>query len=249
MNTTTAETLLRCHRAGRPSNSRMEKAVRLAGSDPAMRRKLDEQFEFDRRVVEKIQSFSPPENFQQKLDALSANSRRRMLSKIINPAVLSAVMGTLLLVGMAAFFVLDRMERFPGRDAVERIVASAEKMSGAELEAVSSTVGQIGDWLYMRGYEGYQAVPELAAVPVPGARVFQVDNTAVAQLAIEENGMLIYEFPAAELGVRLPDGAWQILQADAWVAAVRQHGAHVVILAFRGNKDQMRAFLAQHPRK
>jgi gliding motility-associated-like protein len=92
------------------------------------------------------------------------------------------------------FLVKERMEKFPGRESVEGLLGTAAKMTGAELEQVNTTTNQLGDWLYMRGYEGYEMPPELASLPVVASRVFRYDGRTVAQAAIDKHESLLYEF-------------------------------------------------------
>jgi hypothetical protein len=123
-------------------------------------------------------------------------------------------------------------------------------MSGAEFERVSTTPEQLGDWLYMRQYEGYESLPELAGLPVVGSRVFYYDSRRVAQAAIDQHELLLYEFHASEFGVQLPgDSDWLLLTKDEWVGALRQRSDHCFLLAFRGSKSDMQEFLKSLPKK
>ena len=44
-----------------------EKAVRVAEGDPALRKRLSDQMEFDEQIVDVIHFIKPPENLRQKL--------------------------------------------------------------------------------------------------------------------------------------------------------------------------------------
>jgi len=257
VNTETAETLLRCYRPGKRADSKMEKAVRFAEEDPELKKVLGAQIEFDEQMIDVIHFIKPPENLRQKLSDLSVAPRAektRLRKQVINPAVLTALLGVMLILGIVVFLVIERMEKFPGREAVENILASASKMTGTELESVTSTTGQIGDWFYMRGYEGFEAPPELAALPVLGSRVFRIDGRTVSQIAIgnaEAMRCLIFQFHASEFGVLLPpEEGWRVLTQDQWVGAIRQHGDHCFLIAFRGDKAEMQDFLKTlHPKQ
>jgi hypothetical protein len=256
VNAETAQTLLRCYRPGKPAEARMEKAVRLAQEDPELKKTLGEQIEFDKQIIDVIHFIKPPENLRQKLSDLSVKPRaeKTLLRKqVINPAVLTALLGVVVILGIVVFFVMDRMEKFQGREAIENMLAAASKMSGTELEEVTSTTGQLGDWFYMRGYDGFEAPAELAALPVVGSRVFRVDGQTVAQIAVgNADGLrcLIFQFHASEFGVQLPgDNDWKVLTRDEWVGAVRQHGDHCFLIAFRGGKAEMQEFLKSLPQK
>jgi hypothetical protein len=248
----TAETLLRCYRTGKKIDSKMERAVRLAEEDPELKQKLSAQMEFDEQIIEAIHFIKPPENLRQKLTDLSAKPREektRLRKQMINPAVLTALLGLVVIVGIIVFFVMERMEKFPGREAVENMLASSSKLSGTEFEQISSTTGQLGDWFYMRGYDGFEAPSDIAPLPVIGSRVFRIDGRTVAQFAVgntQENSMrcLIFQFHASEFGVQMPaENQWKILSQEAWVGAISQRGDHCFLIAFRGTKADMEDFL------
>ena len=255
MNTNEAGLLILCHRAGREPEGRVQKAVRLAEGDAGLEKVLREQLEFDAQIVEAIHCVVPPEDLREKLGALNEASgagRRTLRSQIGTPAMLAAVAGVLLLLGVIVFLVMESMANFDGREAVEQMLDATAKMNGTEFETVTTTTAQLGDWLYMRGYEGYEAPPELAAVPVIGARVFRQDGKPVAQLrlVLKKHDAAVFQFHAADFGVQLPaDGDWKVFEYDGWAAAVRQHGGHCCTIAFRGSAADMRTFLQSFPKK
>ena len=253
MKTTEAELLLHCHRAGRVPEGRVQKAVRTAEGDAALGKKMRDQMEFDSQIVEAIHSVVPPEDLREKLGALNEASgagKRGLRTHLSSPAMLAALAGVLLFVGVIVFFVMESMTDFTGREAVQHMLDATTKMNGTEFEAVTTTTAQLGDWFYMRGYEGYEVPPELAALPVIGSRVFRQDGKPVAQFVVEKHDSVVFEFHAADFGVELPaDGGWQVLEQGGWAAAVRQHGDHCFMIAFRGVEAEMRTFLKTLPKK
>lgn len=255
MNAHDAETLLCCHRGGKPPDARMQKALRWAEGEPDAKRKLAEQMEFDEQVVEAIHSINPPDDLKKKLGAVCARPRLEaagIRKQIIDPAVLSALVGGVVILGIIAFLFYEKMERFTGRDSVEQMLAGTEKMSQVDFEPVTSTTDQLGDWLYMRGYDGYEVPPEIAALQVVGSRVYHLDGKPIAQLEVSRNDMpaLVYEFHATDFGVQLPpSGAWKVITQNEWVAAIRQHQDHCFMIAFRGGESEMRDFLKSPPKK
>jgi len=253
-----AETLLRCYRTGKKINSKMEKAVRVAEEDAELKKVLAAQMEFDQQLIDVIHFIKPPDNLRQKLSDLSLKPRTektRLRKQVINPAVLTALLGVVVILGIVVFFVMERMEKFPGRDAVESMLSGSGKLNGTEFEQVSTTTGQLGDWFYMRGYDGFEAPSDLGALPVIGSRVFRIDGRTVAQFAIgdtQESGMrcLVFEFHASEFGVQLPEEErWKIISEDTWVGAIRQRGDHCFLVARRGTKAEMEEFLKTLPSK
>lgn len=248
MNADDAADLLPLHRPGRPDDSRLQKAVRLAEEDADLAPRLANQRDFDQRMTGVIQSIVPPENLREKLREAGARCetpKPKLRSQAFNPAVLTAILGVLLILGFIAWTVMERMEKFEGREAAERMLTATSKMTDIELDSVASATGAMGDWFYMHGFEGYYVPPELAALPVIGSRVFRVDGHAIAQLAVDRHDSILYVFRASDFGVEIPsDQPWRVISFEGWAAALRRHGDSCSMLAFRGEKADMRDFLA-----
>ena len=215
--------------------------------DPELQKKLGEQIAFDEQIVDVIHAIVPPENLKQKLTDLSAQPRAEkagLRKQMINPAVLTAMLGVLLLVGVIGFLVKEKMEKFPGRDSVEGLLGTAAKMNASDIEPVSTTTDQLGDIFLLRGYEGYEVPAELAKLPVIGHRLYRYDNRSVALAVLDDK--LFYEFHASD--VELPEGDWMVLTKDDWVGAIRKRGDQCFLIAFRGAKADMHAFLESLPK-
>jgi hypothetical protein len=171
MNTTEAEMLLHCHREGREPDSRIQKALRVAESDADLGRRLREQLEFDAQITEAIHYIVPPEDLRAKLGALSeasGNGKKGWRRQMSSPGVLAVIMGGLMLLGVIVFLVMESLAQFTGRENVEKMLDTTGKMletgqgSAAEFERVEMPASQLGDWFYMRQYEGYETPAELA---------------------------------------------------------------------------------------
>lgn len=248
MNTEDAAALLALHRPGRETDSAVKKAIRLAESDPDLGAKLAAQVAFDGQLVGVIHSIQPPENLGQKLrDACTKAQpeKPKLRAHAFNPVVLTAILGVLLILGFFVWTIMERMEKFTGRDAAERMLSTTSKMSGVELDAVNTTTGTMGDWFYMRGFEGYEVPRELSALPAIGSRVFHLDGHPIAQIAVDRHDSLVYVFRASDFGVEIAaDEPWRLMSFEGWAAALRRHGDTCSMVAFRGAKGEMREFLA-----
>jgi len=256
VNAETAQTLLRCYRPGKRVDSRTEKAARYAQEDPELAKTLTGQIEFDQQIIDVIHYIQPPENLRQKLNELRVKpegEKTPLRKQMINPAVLTAMFGVIVILGSIGFLIWERMQKFPGREEVENMLGVAGKMNGTELEPVTSTTAQLGDWFYMRGYDGFEAPPELAALPVIGSRVFKLDGRTVAQTAVgsaDALRFLVFQFHASEFGVQMPvENEWRILANPTWVGALRQHGDHCFLIVSRGGKPEMEELLKGLPAK
>jgi hypothetical protein len=247
MNTEDAAALLPLHRPGRTVEGRLQKAIRTAESDPALAAEFGAQKDFDARILSAIRSIAPPEDLRAKLREAGARCdapKPKLRSHAFNPAVLTAILGVLLILGFITWTVMEKMEKFGGREAAERMLSLTSKMTGVELDAVSTTTGTMQDWFYMRGFEGYSVPADVASLPVVGSRVFRIDGHAIAQLAVDRHESLLYVFRASDFGVEIPENEpWKLMGYEGWAAALRRHGDICSMLAFRGSKGEMHAFL------
>jgi hypothetical protein len=248
MNQKSAETYLPCYRAGKPMDARSIKAAQTAEKDEILRKKLNEQVDFDAQIVAAIHFIQPPENLRQKLSALvapGATGPPSFRSQLGHPAMLSAIAGVLLMAGFLVFAEMDRMQAFRGKEAVERMIATTDEMSGVELDPAHALAGELGDAFYMRGFEGYALPPELAKLPAVGTRVFRQNGHRIAQLAIDPHNALLFVFRGADFGVDLENATgWKVFTQEGWVAAVRDGNGLCTMITFRGDKTEMQRFLA-----
>ncbi len=236
-----AAVLMRCHRGGKRADAVVEAAVRFAEGDGSLQRELCAQREFDDRMVGVIRCIQPPGDLRKKLAALAGEGG---VSWVRHPAMLPALCGVLVLAGIAVFFEMEALRTFPGRDAVDAMIEKTVKVNAADFEPVASPAGQLGDWFYMRGFEGYALPAEIGPLPAVFARVLQADGHATAQIALDQRSLLVHVFRAADFGVEIaPDATWRIFEHEGWAAALRRSGGNCVLLTFRGTRPQMEEFV------
>jgi hypothetical protein len=181
---------------------------------------------------------------------LGAPERRpqSVRSQLRHPAILSALAGMLLIVGFIVFHEMDQLESFPGKEAVERMIATTDEMSGVEMEPTRGKAGDLGDAFYMRGFEGYTLSPQVATLPAVGTRVFKQNGHRVAQIAVDTHDALLFVFRGADFGVDLGgETHWKVFTQEGWVAAVRAEKSLVTMITFRGEKSDMKQFLSALP--
>ncbi|MEA3209551.1 MAG: hypothetical protein QOE70_2608 [Chthoniobacter sp.] len=248
MNADDAAALLPLYRAGRPIEKRIQKAVRMAEKDQALCEVLTLQMEFDEQIIDVIRSLQPPGNLGQKLREANARAplpARKIPAQAFDPALLTAILGVLLIVGFVIWTVMERLEKFGGRDSVERMLSNTSKMTGVEWDVISTPAGGLGDWFYMRGFEGFTLPPEISALPAVGSRVLRQDGHPVAQLALDRHGSILHVFRASDFGIDLPVGeSWRVLEyPPGWAGALRRQGDTCFLFAFFGTKEEMRQFL------
>jgi hypothetical protein len=155
--------------------------------------------------------------------------------------------GLVATVCMVIFLISDRLNSFEGADHISELLDSANSLTGDEFEAVETRAGDLQDWFFLKHGLEHCAVPkQFADAKTVGCRVFKFDGADVAQImAVTDKELLLYMFQPNDLGIKIHKGKWEIVEASNWVGAVT--GLHDIcfLVAFKGNKDEMKEFLSK----
>lgn len=240
MNAETARSLIPLYREDRPVESKVKKAVQFAESDPALSADLKSQLEFDRRIVGVIRCLKPSPGLKEKLGGGNGrnNSKAR---QAMNPAILCAIIGILLIIGIGVYQKMEADKDFPGRGTVVDFVDLNDHMTGAEFEQTESRAGDLADKLMLQGFNDFSLPAEISALQAIGWRVFRHGPSGhkVVQLAIEQNNSVVFVFRSSDFGAQ-PGAEWRIFQHEDWAGAVRQFHQFCVLVTFRGKEEDMR---------
>jgi hypothetical protein len=248
MNVQTAMIHLAAYRDGKLTDPRLSKAMRCIENESLQRERLAEQVAFDVSVMEMLGAIPAPEDLRQRLEvAQGATDKAPARPRHHITAVLSLGLGVAIIIAVLVFLYVQNQRDFPGRENLVRIASTPKRMSGVELEPVTSAAGELGDWFYMRGYEGYRLPAELRSLPAVGSRLFRPDGHPVAQVAIDTHQSLLYLLKGDDFGVTLPStDEWTVFPAQGCVAAARQfdNDSSVAMITFQGTEAEMESFLA-----
>jgi hypothetical protein len=168
---------------------------------------------------------------------------RRARPRTILIAVGIGIVATIILL---VFVISDRLNTFEGADRISDLLDSANNLNGDEFEPVETTASDLEDWFFLKhGLEHYAVPKQFAEIKTVGCRVFKFNGATVAQIeAISEKKLLLYMFPADDLGIKIGNGKWEIVEADNWVGGLTGINDNCFLVAFQGTKDEMRDFLA-----
>jgi hypothetical protein len=147
---------------------------------------------------------------------------------------------------MVIFLISDRMNSFEGADRISELLESADNLTGDEFEAVETKAGDLQDWFFLKhGLEHYAVPKQFANIKTVGCRVFKFDGATVAQImAVADKEILLYMFPSHDLGIKLRKGKWEIVEDEKWVGGATGVSDVCFLVAFKGNKDEMKDFLS-----
>src|SRR3984885_5226666 len=147
---------------------------------------------------------------------------------------------------MVIFLISDRMNSFEGADRISELLESADNLTGDEFEAVETKAGDLQDWFFLKhGLEHYAVPKQFANIKTVGCRVFKFDGATVAQImAVTDKEILLYMFPSHDLGIKTRNGKWEIVEEEKWVGGATGNNDSCFLVAFKGNKDEMKDFLS-----
>jgi hypothetical protein len=154
--------------------------------------------------------------------------------------------GLLATIGMVIFLISDRLNSFEGSDHISELLESANSLTGDEFEAVETRAADLQDWFFLKhGLEHFAVPKQFADVKTVGCRVFKFDGADVAQImAVTDKELLLYMFQPKDLGIKIRNGKWEIVEADNWVGAATGLNDICFLVAFKGSKDEMKEFLS-----
>jgi len=205
---------------------------------------LQAQLAFDEQIVAALHSIQPPANLAAKLSG--PEPKRSKARHALNPAVLSAALGLLLIVGFVIYLAREAASDFAGREWIEKFIEMNNRMTGAELERTQLTAGDLTDPMMLAGFGGFAVPRELAARPADGWRVFRQGQAGhrVAQFTLTDTKVVAFVFRASDFGVQseAPDH-WRTFTHEGWAAAVTERAGLCTVLTLRGEEPEMRAYL------
>jgi hypothetical protein len=203
MNAETARTLIPLYREDRPAEAKVKKAVQFAETDPDLSNELKSQLEFDRRMLGVIRCLKPSPGLKEKLGDGNGRSNSKA-RQAMNPAILCAIVGILLLVGIGIHFKMEADKDFPGRATVVDFIKLNEHMTGSELEQTEMRAGELGDNLMLRGFDAFSLPAEIGSQQAVGWRVFRHGPSGhkVVQIAVDRSNSLVFVFRTSDFGVQ-----------------------------------------------
>lgn len=251
MNVKNADIFIRCYRPAeqRRRDNLFLKAVKVAESDPTLKEVLARQMAFDAAMTDEIKALPPvPPELTEQVEAISRASRPRF--SLMNPAVVAVLVGLILIASLGVHFGLRQMNDFEGRGATELMIERTASMRGTELEEIKYKAGEIADWLFMQGLEGFPVPDEFKDLHVVGGRVFRQEGFPVVQLAVQENEMIVFLFHQKDFDISLKaEDGWKVFDHEGWAAAVRGDGENGCMIAFLGDRADMSRVLKTYEKK
>lgn len=230
---------------------RMRIAVLRARRSSKIGKQFAHQQAFDQAIAELVKATPVTDEISEwfRNEKLIPQKKRSWRKMILNPAVLSVGLAVLVIAGVIALNVMERMREFPGSGTARKLLTVASATRSGQLDPIDARAGSLGDLFFMKyRLEHYDVAPEFAHLRTSGARVFDDDEGhRVAQITVPEKRMQLFLFPSA----RDPKNAkpqefegWRYVQQEGWTGAVQAKDGVAFMAALRGDKKDLAAYLA-----
>jgi hypothetical protein len=228
----------------------MRVAVHRARKGRATTESFSWQQNFDRTAAALVRSIPiPPEISEwfanEKL--LTAAEKRAWKKTAANPVTIAIALALLVLAGIFAIKLHEKMQDFPGSSTARKLLSVASATRAAQLDNVQSDAGELGDLFFLKHHlEHYDVPPEFARFRTVGSRVFDDDEGhRVAQMQLAEKRMQLFLFPAEKQkdGREADWNGWRYVEQEGWTGVVQQRNGVCFMAAVRGKKKDLAPYL------
>src|SRR5256885_3035738 len=173
---------------------------------------------------------------------------RRGWKKIIrNPVVIAIGIAALVIGGVAAYRVYEKLHDFPGADKARRLLSVAASNRSVLLDPLQTDAGALSDLFFMKHQlEHYDVPAEFAQFKTLGSRVFDDDEVRrVAQIWVKEKRMQFFLFPAGpDKEGKINDFSdWRFVGLEGWTGAGTQRSEVGVRAVVRRSGKALRPYL------
>jgi hypothetical protein len=229
----------------------MRVAVHRARKAKATMESFSWQQNFDRAAADLVRAIPiPPEISEwfanEKL--LTAAGKRSWKKTARNPVTMAIALALLVIAGVFAIKLHERMQDFPGSAAARKLLTIASSTRSIVLDPVKTDAGALGDLFFMKHrLEHYDVPAEFADFRTLGCRVFDDDEAhRVAQIWVIEKQMQFFLFPAEKNpseGRAADFSGWRYVEQEGWTGVVQQRNGVCFMAALRGKKKDLAPYL------
>jgi hypothetical protein len=166
-------------------------------------------------------------------------------SKPRTRAILFAVgIGLIATIAMVAWIFAEQSNEFTGSEKVVSLLDAAASLTGDEFEPVSTSVGSLKDWFFLKHVEHFAIPKAFTNLNAIGCRVVKFNGANVGEIMAKgDRPLLLYVFSPSDMGVNIRRDHWHIVDGASWVGGVTGVEDACFIVSFRGNNGEMQEFL------
>jgi len=219
-------------------------AVQALGSSSELMQDYDWQKVVDAKIGERLMGLEIPAEIRDTLEPREAAFRAAWgVRRGHKPAMLSVILGFLLLVGLLTWHFLRSGDVFP--EEALSIASEGARLQVEQFEVVEEPAGLLADWFLLKGFERFHVPSQFANYQVVGARIFKIEGQPVAVLAVPENFMFFMVFDPIPFGIRAnEEGTWRTVAFEGnHAAALRFDNGMCFMVVIKGTPADLAPLL------
>lgn len=222
----------------------VQSALKAVADSPEFNESFKKQIAIDKQVQGIFEKVAvPDEAIEQLSSKIAAIPTRRFNPR--DPAMISVVIGFLLLIAVLTWNFLGRPAAFPA-DAIG-IAEEILKSDDQPFEIIAQPAGSLEDWFVLKGFDGFKVPARLAKYEATEAAITKIDNQQVAIATIPDQNAQFVAFSASALGIDVtPYGTWRMTQLDMeYSIGIREEKGMCFMVIRRGHLDDLAFLLTQ----
>ena len=234
------------------TDRRMRAAVLRAKRKRPAASEFGQQQGFDRAVAALVRDIPVTAEISEwfRNEKLIPQKKRGWKKTLRNPVVISIALAVVVIAGVMAYGIREKMNEFPGSGAARKMLIVAGSMRGVQLDPVEAQAGSLSDFFFMKyRLQHYDVPPEFAALRTSAVRVFDDDEGyRVAQMTVAEKRMQFFLFPAErdpKDSKPLEFSGWRYVEHESWTGVVRVRDGVCFMAALRGTREDLAPYLAR----
>jgi len=229
-----------------------DRALRMALDRARKTEAFAIQQDFDKAATALVQAIPIPQEITDRIptDTFIAPTRRPWKNYAQNPAFLATGIAVLVIVVVAIFQLVERMNRFPGEPTARRLLTTASSTRAMMLDPVKTDAGALGDFFFMKHrLVHYDVPPEFAELKTLGCRVFDdEEGQRVGQVWVVEKKMQFFLFPAErdpKTGKSREFSGWRSIEQERWAGVVKEQNGVCFMAAVHGSAKDLAPYISK----
>lgn len=235
-----------------PNDRAMRSALESARTIPEAAASLTTQQQFDQALATLVGQIEIPKAAEEWFVNVSLikGVKRSWKKTARHPAILAIALGVLVLAGLTVYFLVERLQEFPGSVVAKKMLVVAGTTKRAQFDPLNTDAINIGDYFFMKFQLEHFDVPmSFADLRATGARVFEDDDGhRIGQVALAESGLqfFLYQADPAEkqVGPKKKKPKWRFVEDEGWTGAVEERSGICFMIALRGSKEDLEPYIA-----
>jgi hypothetical protein len=224
----------------------MQSALKALAKSPELQAEYENQSRIDANLCAAFKDIEVPEESLSRFAAQVQSIPTRHFNPR-DPAIVSVIIGFVLLIFVLTWDFLGRPAAFPpdGLEIAEAIL-NAENPAFQE---VAVPPEELEDWFVLKGFDGFRTPPFLLGGKVDSAAILEFEKQPLAVVGLPVLKAQLAVFSAAPWNIIIPEGEWRTAQVNPeYAVALSREKDMCFLILYQGNEAGIRAILKSGPR-